>query len=133
MKSLYLILFVAIIWSCDSEESPRLTNIDGSYAGQFYVAVPNADFVSSEVTLIFDNGRFTGTSSKVKYPAICRGTYEIVDDKIIFNDECIWTAEFNWGLILSGKYTYSSREGELVSLIREEGETSYVYTLSKIK
>jgi hypothetical protein len=85
------------------------------------------------VTLTFKEGRFTGNSSRIKCPAICRGTYEIVDDKIIFNDECFWTTEFNWGLILSGKYTYSSREGELVSLIREEGETSYVYTLSKIK
>jgi hypothetical protein len=93
--------------------------------------VPNTDFVSSEMTLIFDNGRFTGISSKIKYPAICRGTYEIVGNKIKFANECFWTAEFNWGLILSGEYTYTKTNGELVSLVREEGENSYIYTLVK--
>jgi hypothetical protein len=45
--------------------------------------------------LIFDNGRFAGTYSKERYPAICKGTCEIVGDKIIFADECVWTANFN--------------------------------------
>jgi hypothetical protein len=131
MKPIHFIIFFAIFWSCASEESPVLTNIDGTYAGQFYLAVPNTDFVSSEVTLIFDNGRFTGISSKIKYPAICRGTYEIVGNKIKFANECFWTAEFNWGLMLSGEYTYTKTNGELVSLVREEGENSYIYTLVK--
>lgn len=131
MKFLYLILFFGIFLSCGSEESPSLTNIDGSYAGQFYVAVPDADFVSSEVTLIFDNGRFTGTSSKEKYPAMCRGTYEIVGDEIKFTDECVWTTEFDPSIILNGNFKYVVRDGQLVGLNKKIGDNSYVYTLSK--
>ena len=104
-----------------------LTNINGTYSGRFSVYGPNSDFLSSEVTLIFDNGRFTGTYSKEIYPAICKGTCEIVGDKIVFADQCVWTANFNWNIMLNGKYAYSVREGELVSLIREVNSASNVY------
>jgi hypothetical protein len=60
MKSLYLIFFVAILWNCDSEHSPKLTNIEVTYSEKFSVYGPNTDFRSSVVTLIFENGGFTG-------------------------------------------------------------------------
>ncbi|WP_075350594.1 hypothetical protein [Algoriphagus marinus] len=131
MKPNHLLIFLLIFWSCKSEEPQVLTNIEGAYIGQFYLAVPNSDFVSSDITLTLENGRFSGTSSRSKYPAICRGTYEIIGDEIIFTDECIWTAEFNWGLILSGNFKFSLKDGKLSKLTRKEGENSYVYNLSK--
>jgi hypothetical protein len=131
MKINHLLFFFLIFWSCKSDETPVLTNIDGTYTGQFYLAVPNSDFVSSDITLTLENGRFSGTSSKSKYPAICRGTYEIVGNEIKFTDECIWTAEFNWGLILSGNFKYTVKDAKLSNLTKKEGENSYVYNLSK--
>ena len=131
MKINHLFFFLLIFWSCKSEETPVLTKIEGTYTGQFYLAVPNSNFVSSDIILTFENGRFSGTASRSKYPAICRGTYEIVGNEIKFTDECIWTAEFNWGLILSGNFKYTVKDGKLSNLTKKEGENSYVYNLSK--
>jgi hypothetical protein len=94
MKSLCLILFVAILWNCDSEESPKLTNIEGTYSGKFSVYGPNSDFLSSEVTLIFENGGFTVTSSMERYPRICKGTYKTLGVKFHYIIDGISTL---WG------------------------------------
>lgn len=131
MKISFLLFLIVIFWGCKSEETPVLTNIDGTYKGKFYLAVPNTDFESSEITLTFKKGRFSGRSSKLKYPAICKGTYEIVGKEIKFINECFWTTEINFGLILSGNFNYSMKEGKLSNLTKKEGYNSNVYIISK--
>jgi hypothetical protein len=54
----------------------------------------------------------------MKYPALCRGTYAIIGDAIIFENECAWTAEFDWSLILSGKYVLKVK-GNTIEFFRD--------------
>jgi hypothetical protein len=131
MKVIPYIFLILILFSCDKADEPILTNINGTYSGLFYVSSPNQDFVSADVTLTFDQGKFSGTSSKVKYPAICRGSYQIVADEIIFSNECAWTAEFDWNLILQGNFKHRSKNEILFNLERKSGDISYVYLLTK--
>lgn len=54
--------------------------------------------------MTFSSTTWSGSSDIVKYPALCKGTYSLDGDTIIFVNECPWTAEFDWSLILAFKY-----------------------------
>ena len=102
-----LILMVACI-SCEYNDVNRNTELSqGTYKGQFIRSSPNARYAPSNVTLTLTADRFIGESDKVKYPAICRGTYKVKGQKIEFNNECAWTTEFDWSYILSGEFNLS--------------------------
>ncbi|MEJ2004157.1 MAG: hypothetical protein P8X57_04150, partial [Cyclobacteriaceae bacterium] len=38
------------------------------------------------------------------YPAICNGTFERDDKRISFENNCAFTADFDWSFILNGTY-----------------------------
>ena len=88
------------------EDDLEYTRIpDGTYIGTFVrdaVWTENEDIANISIIVSFDT--WTGTSDIVKYPSLCNGTYSINRDKIVFKNNCVWTAEFDWSLILSGEY-----------------------------
>ena len=55
----------------------------------------------------FSSNTYSGVSDKPRYPAFCDGTYNIEKQKIIFVNACVWTADFDWSLILSGEYNFT--------------------------
>jgi hypothetical protein len=55
-----------------------------------------------------------------KYPALCHGTYSIKGDTIDFVNECAWTAEFDWSLILAGDYVIKE-SGKTLEFFRMNG------------
>lgn len=57
---------------------------------------------------------FSGQSEKTKFPAICEGNYSIINDSINFENTCFWTAEFDWTLILGGKWKYEVSKDHLI-------------------
>ncbi len=78
---------------------------DGLYKGIFYRSGSSGiQSDTSQITITFSEENWKGQSSIEKYPALCQGTYAIDNDTIIFVNQCFWTAEFDWTLILSGKY-----------------------------
>jgi hypothetical protein len=78
---------------------------DGTYTGTFQRELVWSKSDTAQVTLTFSSNNWYGESDKVKYPALCNGTYSIDGNKINFNSGCAWSAEFDWSLILSGEYT----------------------------
>ena len=70
------------------------------------------------ITLTFDGNRWSGTGDYPKYPALCRGTYSINGITITFQNECAWTAEFDWTLILSGEYKLT-KTGSVLEFSRD--------------
>jgi len=124
---LILIISTFLLISCN-DESVDLIDIEGTYEGTFIRTSPNAKYTPSQVTLTFSNGQFQGESDVTKYPAICSGTYEVKGNKVEFENACVWTAEFDWSLILSGEFTAELTSDEL-TLQRKNGSTWDLYEL----
>lgn len=91
--------------SCENEESTNQMIPDGTYTGTFQREFVGALNDTANITLSFVSDQWSGSGDRMKYPALCHGTYSIDGDTIIFVNDCAWTAEFDWSLILAGKYT----------------------------
>lgn len=103
-KTAFIFSTLSILMGCQYDNIPDLNIPDGTYAGTFQRELVWLKSDTAHVTLTFSSNTWHGTSDKVKYPALCNGTYSIDGSKINFNNGCAWTAEFDWSLILSGKY-----------------------------
>lgn len=120
MKANIFILFIGILvlLGCDKDTVPR--DIGGQYIGTFQRGDNR-----SHVELTLKGSNFSGESDMVKFPAICNGSYSISERTIKFENQCPWTAEFDWSLILSDTWDFSIDNNTLI-LTNSIGD---VYTL----
>lgn len=141
-KNIFLLLFPILLLYCTPynstddllEAEPSDNLIEGVYNGSFIRSTVNVRFTASEVTITLKDGKFEGTSSTEKYPAICRGTYEISGSEVIFKNDCAWTAEFDWRYILSGAFDYSFEDNGTLRVRRaynDDSSTVDSYILTK--
>jgi len=123
MKAKYLFLFVLFLGlaACNNEENAP-DPFDGEYVGIF-----ERNGSASTVELTFKNGTFQGESERVKFPALCNGKYTIAGNTITFVNECAWTAEFDWSLILNDAWEFTF-ENRVLTLIKPNGDR---YTLTQ--
>ena len=117
-KFIFLIPIFFTLLSCDKEEQGAIKIEDGLYNGTFQRELVWSESEKANITLTFSSNEWVGTSDFTKYPALCHGTYSIIGDSIIFNNGCAWTAEFDWSLILSGKYAIS-KNGDKIEFTRD--------------
>ena len=122
MKSRYvwIILAMGLFLGCRTQDGSLFRSVDGNYRGTFTRASQ-----TSEVDLVLDNGRFSGSADSVA--RIGSGSYDINSGEIEFVDENFWTADFDWSLILNGTWEFEKNGRELV-LTHERGD---VYRLIK--
>jgi hypothetical protein len=135
MRYLYLLiscLLLAAITSCKKSDSDGPIILNGTYKGTFQRT--SYDKEQSEVILKFSaDGTYQGSSNQPKYPALCNGggKYSINRKKITFRSTCIWTAEFDWTLILEGDYQIE-QDGDTVRISKSYGGgTEDIYVLVK--
>ncbi|WP_040397533.1 hypothetical protein [Cesiribacter andamanensis] len=119
--SLLLLSLLAGVSACEQSFETPVQLAEGTYSGHFIRSSPAAKYAAAEVTLVLKDGRFSGSSNISRYPAICTGTYQIKGTTIEFQNECFFTADFDWSLILSGTFHLSASDGDIV-LFREFGE-----------
>ena len=100
-------LFICITVLPACKKSKAVTAIpDGKYTGTFQREPPSGVGPISHIKLNFFGNTFSGESDMEKYPAVCHGTYNITNDTTAsFNNGCVWTANFDWSLIVSQQYT----------------------------
>tara|TARA_R110000868_G_scaffold106169_1_gene291312 strand:+ start:316 stop:690 length:375 start_codon:yes stop_codon:yes gene_type:complete len=122
MKAKILVLLSAILTTLGCDNDNVQVDIDGQYIGTFQRGGNN-----SNVELTLGNKGFSGKSDIVKFPAICNGNYSVSERKIKFENECVWTAEFDWSLILNDTWNFSFINNTL-TLTNSIGDT---YTLTK--
>lgn len=118
-KYLLFALYLICLIGCDKETQTYTRVPDGIYVGTFQrelVWTENDNIAN--ITMTFTSNTWSGYSDKMKYPALCQGKYSIVGDTIIFVNQCVWTAEFDWSLILSGKYVVKST-GSTIEFYRD--------------
>lgn len=104
---LSLISFSLMSGSCEKED---LSKLKGTYTGTFVYTLPESSVApppSGIVTVAFDQNTYTSSGNPDRIPAGGSGTFNILNDKqVTFEDKNMWTADFDWGLVLSGTYTY---------------------------
>ena len=130
---IWLVRFVAImtvaavtLTACDKSDDPSLM-LNGRYMGTF----SRTGMDTASVSLLFNDNNFSGQSDRINYPAICRGSFDLNDNLIRFNDSCAWTANFDWSLILSGQYNISSNNGT-VRIWKTNGTVTDEYLLNRV-
>jgi hypothetical protein len=104
---------------------------NGIYKGTFQRRTSNGGQISN-VTISFSANTWTGQSEFAEYPALCHGTYlENGIDSMRFENNCPWTAEFDWTLILSRSYKIKI-SGKELELTRDYNNTySDIYKLTR--
>lgn len=121
VKHFSFLVLLVIMLGCNQDEE-NLQSLNGTYMGIF---VRNQQ--AAKVELSFDNGTYQGYSERYKFPALCRGTYTVSGSKITFANDCPWTAEFDWTLILSGEWDFKLT-GNILILTSSGGDK---YTLTR--
>lgn len=126
---LIFVLFLLTGFSVSCRKTDNLSVIDpGKYSGSFQRS--GGQVVNVSIT--FSENNWTGTSDKPLYPALCNGSYIINGGKINFLNSCMWTADFDWTLILDREYIIRVNNGVNLVFARENsGSFSDVYTLKK--
>ena len=120
-KIFILFSFLVIMISCNKKNDNIEANINGNYNGTF-----ERNGNDSKVELTFNNGTFNGQSELGKFPAICRGTYTSSGNKMTFTNNCAWTAEFDWTLILGGDWNLNLNNNMLI-MTKSNGD-KYILT-----
>jgi hypothetical protein len=126
-KNFISILSLSLLLNCAKEENPSIQIPDGNYTGTFQRDWVWSNSDTANVSITFTTGEWEGTSDIQKYPALCKGTYTIQGDTIIFVNECAWTQEFDNSLVLSGKYHIKQSNNEFEITRDDRSETSDTY------
>lgn len=131
MKWVIIFLFLlGLSASCEEEPQKELMAVEpGVYKGQFIRTSPYAKYAPSNVTLEFTSNRFSGQSEKTNFPAICSGIYSVETTEINFENECFFTADFDWTLILNGTYQLKLT-GSQLEMTRVQNEITDKYILA---
>lgn len=99
--------------ACESGDLSETAALEGTFTGVFIRSGPHAKYQPAEVVLTLRGNQFLGSSNIARYPAICQGTFEVGSGKIQFADGCVWTADFDWTLILNGEFELTLNGDEL--------------------
>jgi len=127
-RTILLILSLIFLISCDKDEQTDRKLPYGVYIGTFQRELVWSDSDTANITMTITSNQWSGTSDIEKYPALCNGTYSIVGDTIIFENECVWTADFAWNLILVGKYVLKEtgiNKGDELTVTTDEVSRSW--------
>ena len=137
MKNIFFLLAAVflIATSCNKKNQEPS---EGSYSGTFTVEYNgnppfgSATTESGPVTLhLLENNNFHCTSNPDRYPAGGAGSYSVNNNEINFEDQGIWTADFDWNLILNDAYSYTF-DGENLKIWAEKNNVgTYTYELIK--
>ncbi|TAI49558.1 hypothetical protein [Flagellimonas allohymeniacidonis] len=137
-KETYTMVIVAVLslnlMSCsnDNDDGNVDEKLNGTYAGTFTVAYANGDTFSNPVTVNFSgDSNYESSANGDRLPAGGSGTYEMGSSKIDFSDTNIWTADFDWNLILNGEYDLLANGNELIISVTKNNVGSYRYELTK--
>ena len=133
MKTVILLTIASLlVSSCNKSDVATPSFFTGNYAGTFEREKGIAKGPAVNVSLSFAAANFSGTSDSTKYPAICNGNFSITADTIIFQNQCVWTADFDWSLILNGKYSFTALGDSLEIKRAYPGQTTDIYKLKKV-
>lgn len=105
--------------------------LQGSYAGTFQYTKEDAKLVrTGDVELRLTEKGFLCSGNPNKIPAGGEGNFHLDEGKIVFDDIRVWTANFDWNLILDGHFDYEY-DGQTLHFWRETSGNRYEYRLQR--
>lgn len=125
---LSLLCLLLALTSCKKDHADPVS--DGDYTGTFRRISLTGTGAASNVTLHLRGGSYSGSSDNARYPAICVGGWEASEGQLHFWDGCVFTADFDWTLILEGDFDYSI-SGSHLKFWKTAGDHTDVYDLKK--
>lgn len=130
MKLIVCVIALSVILGAckKNNENDLPRRIDGSYSGTFN----RTGMDTADVKLSFGENLYEGQSDMEKYPAICRGSFNLSQNLIVFADSCTWTANFDWTLILNGTYNISFQDNDAIRIWRTNGNITDEYLLRRM-
>lgn len=135
MKKLVILLVVAVFGAASSActETEKQSNLltDGIYSGTFTVEYDSGQSYSNPVSITISGGNYSCSNGENHIPAGGQGTFSISGSKITFQDTLLWTADFDWNLILNGEYTIAFDGDEIEISALKNGLGLYQYKLRK--
>ena len=123
-----LLVSALALAGCDKEWFGK--SIEGRYTGTF-TRTGSGNTPTSNVTLEFNDGKFTGASDMTTYPAICNGDYSTSGKKLKVTNKCFFTANFDWTFIFTGEYEYELNGDNLRITRRHSASQVDVYELKR--
>lgn len=137
MKKLLIIIPVILFTiACNKSKENNTETENGSLSGRYIGIFYRTGGDTANVALMFEANRFSGSSDKTKYPAICNGTFSLDKNGGGFtfhvDNDCVWTADFDWSLILDGDYELNFNTYKSVTIVRHSFASSDFYTLWKV-
>jgi hypothetical protein len=106
--------------------------LKGHYTGTFSYSNPYIRTRPSAVVLHLQGTSFSGNSDHARYPAIGVGSWQADNNTIRFENKSMWTADFDWNLILKGEFNYRLN-GNQLSIWKTVGNSMYTYELTRIR
>jgi hypothetical protein len=133
MKGFIAIFLVlgTFLTACEKDD----LKLQGTYSGTFIYTHPASSVApppSGPASITFSEHTYTSTGNPDKIPAGGSGTFEVTKSKsVIFKDQNVWTANFDWGLVLNGEYKYQVK-GDSLYLAKYNAEFKvYEYRLKR--
>lgn len=125
MRYIILLLVLAIAVAACRKSSNNPTISAAVYKGTFQRKLADSSGTITPVAITFSGNNYErsaveGAEVVYRYPVICNGTFQISGtDSIQFNNGCFFTADFDWTLILSGRYKVQTyNEGQSLVITR---------------
>ncbi len=113
-----LFLFSLLLFTASCSDKINLTLLDGNYTGSFYYTGPGETktVISKEtISVSLSGSEYTSTGEASRIPAGGAGEFNLVDkEEVQFNDKHVWTADFDWNLILNGSFIYELKNDSLI-------------------
>jgi len=131
MKLFFSILLISIV-SISCSKTQESDSPQGSYVGTFQrITGGMGDTVHVSLALV--GNVFSGLGGRDYYPSICNGTFSLNGEQMDFKNACFFTANFDWSLILSGKYTFQAKNDSLIITRDYNGIFRDEYRLAKVQ
>jgi hypothetical protein len=129
MKVQICIFLFALILSVGCKKAKNVDILmDGNYTGVLVVtnsvkSVP----LTRPITISLKDGKFniTPNADASLKPSGGKGTYTFKNGIGYFADEGVWTADFDWGMILNGEYDIRSSGADLTLKRRSKPQTDF--------
>lgn len=107
-KLIFISLLAATLLACEKDKNAK--DFKGTYTGTFRTKQDGKMvMIDTELTLLNENFEVK------KGPKLGNGSFKLEDKRTVtFSDKNVWTADFDWNLILNGTYTYQALADSLI-------------------